>query len=215
MEVKREHLNPNHERHLSDEQFTELLLGGRQTWVQAHLQECAACREEAERVSGAIGDFSTQSRLWAERRAAARVLRTAAQTPRTAERESVMAWLMRPQVWLMRPQAWAGAALTIALATGIGVSIHKEHARTEQPAATMAQADSTKVQAEAQIKVQAVATKVQAVVKLTRASLKADNALLTAIDGELRADESTPASLYGLDASTSGTGTKAAKRISN
>ena len=193
--------------HLSDEQFAELLMGGSPARVQAHLAECAECRAEAERVGGAIGDFSEQSRLWAEQWAAARALRTAAQTPRTAERESVMAWLMRPQVWLMRPQAWAGAALTIALATGIGVSIHKEHARTEQPAATMAQADSTKAEAGT--------TTAQAEATIPAATLKADNELLTAIDGELRADESTPASLYGLDASTSGTGTKAAKRISN
>jgi hypothetical protein len=71
----------------------------------------------------------------------------------------------------------------------------------------MAQADSTKAEAGT--------TTAQAEATIPAATLKADNELLTAIDGELRADESTPASLYGLDASTSGTGTKAAKRISN
>jgi predicted anti-sigma-YlaC factor YlaD len=211
--------------HLSDEQFAELLMGGSPAQVQAHLQECAKCRAEAERVGGAIWDFSEQSRLWAERRAAERVLRTAAQTPR-AERESVLAWLVRPQ-------SWAGAALAIALAVGIGMTIEWEHSRTAQQAATTAQADAAKAQAglaaarveattaQAETKAPAGATTVQAraavqsEAAVQSATLKADNALLSAIDGELRADESAPASLYGLAADTSGSGTKSAKRISN
>jgi hypothetical protein len=47
------------------------------------------------------------------------------------------------------------------------------------------------------------------------ATLKADNELLSAIDGELRADASTPASVYGLTAATHGARSKAAKRMSN
>ena len=220
--------------HLSDEQFAELLMGGSPARVQAHLAECAECRAEAERVGGAIGDFSEQSRQWAERRAAARVLRTAAQTLRTAERESVLAWLARPQSWLarpqswlVRPQAWAGAALAVALAVGIGVTIEREHSRTAQADAAKAQAgvaaarvEATTVQAKA-AKAQGGATMVQAKVAVQAeaavrsATLKADNALLSAIDGELRADESAPASLYGLTADASGDGTKSAKRTSN
>jgi hypothetical protein len=205
--------------HLSDEQFTELLMGGSPARVQAHLQECAECRAEAERVGGAIGDFSEQSRLWAERR-------TSAWPLRTAEHESVLAWLVRRQSWLVRPQAWAGAALAIALAVGIGVTMEREHSRTTQADAAKTQAgmaaarvEATTVQAEA--KAQAGATMVQAKAAVQAeaavqpATLKADNELLSAIDGELRADESTPASLYGLAADTSGSGTKSAKRISN
>jgi len=208
--------------HLSDEQFAELLMGGSPARVQAHLAECAECRAEAERVGGAIGDFSEQSRLWAEQWAAARALRTAAQTPR-AERASGLAWL----VWLVRPQAWAGAALAIALAVGIGVTIEREHSRTTQADAAKTQAgvaaarvEATTVQAQA-AKAQAGATMVQtkaavqAEAAVQAATLKADNALLSAIDGELRADESAPASLYGLAADASGEGTKSAKRISN
>jgi hypothetical protein len=180
-----ERQDSNGEGHLSDEQFTELLLGGRPAWVQVHLQECAACREEAARVGGAIGDFSEQSRLWAERRAAAQLMPV-------RERRSAA-------LWLVRPQAWVGGALTIALAVGVGLTLQREHTRRAHDAVATVQADS---------KVQAGAT-VQA------ATLKSDNALLTAIDGELRADESTPASLYGLEADTSGTGTKLAKRSTN
>jgi hypothetical protein len=198
METSHEHLKSDREGHLTDEQFTELLLGGRSAWVQAHLQECAACREEAERVAGAIGDFSAQSQLWAERRAAVRAVRT-------AERESAFAWLVRPQ-------AWAGAALTIALAAGIGMALHQEHTRTVQQATATAPA-AVKAQAEAAKAQEAATQKAEAMVSPT--TLKADNELLTAIDGEMRADESTPASLYGLDTDSSGAGTKSVKRIIN
>ena len=204
--------------HLSDEQFTELLLGGMPAQVQAHLAECAECRAAAERVAGAIGEFSEQSRLWAERRAAARPVRV-------AQRESVLAWLVRPQRWLVRPQAWAGAALTVALAVGIGVTIEREQARTAQADAAKAQATTARTEA-AKVQAGAAATLAEAATVQTKtavqaeatnqsATLKADNELLSAIDGELRADESAPASLYGLTSETSGSGTKRAKRISN
>ena len=186
------------EVHLTDEQFTELLIGSRPAWVQAHLVECAACREEAERVSGAIGDFAQQSLLWAERRAAFRPVQTTERKPAFA--------------WLVRPQAWMGAALTIALAVGIGMTLRRDHTQPVQQAAATAQADAAKTQA---AKVQPVVVKVQAEAKAGRATLKADNALLTAIDGELRADESTPASLYGLEATSYRTGTRSVKRTSN
>jgi hypothetical protein len=198
METSHEHLKSDREGHLTDEQFTDLLMGGRSAWVQAHLQECAACREEAERVAGAIGDFSAQSQLWAERRAAVRAVRTAELEPAFA--------------WLVRPQAWAGAALTIALAAGIGMALHQEHARTAQQTAATAPA-TVRVQAEAATAQEAAMQKAEATVSPT--TLKADNELLTAIDGEMRADESTPASLYGLDTDSSGTGTKTVQRISN
>jgi hypothetical protein len=47
------------------------------------------------------------------------------------------------------------------------------------------------------------------------ATLKADNALLSAIDGELRADDSTPATLYGLSATSRSARARAPKRIAN
>jgi len=181
--------------HLTDEQFTELLLGGRPAWAQAHLEECAECREEAERVAGAIGEFSEQSFMWAERRAAAR--------PRqAAERHPAL-------LWLVRPQAWTAAALTIALAVGVGMTLQRERARTTQQAVTTAQTGAAGA-----TKTETGVTTLQAAT-VAPATLKADNALLTAIDGELRADESTPASLYGLETDTSGKGTKSGKRTSN
>ena len=105
--------------------------------------------------------------------------------------------------------------MATALAVGIGMTLHKDHARPVQQAMATAQGDATKTQAQTEMKGPAGTVKVQAEAKLTRASLKADNALLNAIDGELRADESTPASLYGLEATSYGTGLKTVKRTSN
>jgi hypothetical protein len=191
----------NEEVHLTDEQFTELLMGAGVASVQAHLKACAQCREEAERVSGAVGDFAEQSLLWAERRVAELPVRE-------TEREPTWAWLLRPQ-------AWAIGAMATALAIGIGVTLHREQARPVQHAIVTVQRDATKTQAQAETKAPAAATKAQAEAKVSRASLKADNALLSAINGELRADESTPASLYGLEAGSNGSGLKAVERTTN
>ena len=195
---RRERHDNNGELHLTDEQFTNLLLGAEPAGVQAHLMECAACREESERVSGAIGDFAEQSLLWAERRAATQPVRLAERQPASA--------------WLLHPQAWVAGSLATALAVGIGMTMHRDHTQPVQQAVSTAQADAAKTQAAA---VQPVVAKVQAEVKTGRTTLKADNALLSAIDGELRADESTPASLYGLETTSYGTRTKTAKRTSN
>ena len=73
-----------------------------------------------------------------------------------------------------------------------------------QAQAAKAQAGATLVQAKAAVQAEAA---------VRSATLKADNALLSAIDGELRADESAPASLYGLTADTSGSGTKSARDL--
>jgi hypothetical protein len=96
--------------HLTDAQFTDLLLGTIPPAVIAHLEACPHCAEEAQRVSGAIGSFAQQSRLWAERRAAARPAQT---------RQLSLAWLRVP------PIAWVAATLT--LAAGIGLFHRAQH----------------------------------------------------------------------------------------
>jgi hypothetical protein len=169
--------------HLTDEQFAGLLMAANPPEVRSHLAACAQCMQEAERVSGAIGSFEQQSRLWAERRAATH--------PRAATvRQPVFPWLHRPQTW-------AAVALAIALAVGTGVSIRGGSARSAR-----------------QSEFQAVA-KVQPVTQVTPATVKADNELLSAIDGELTADESMSASAYGLDAPARREHAKPAKGTSN
>lgn len=166
--------------HLTDEQFTDLLLGASPPAVRAHLESCPRCSAEAERVSGAIGAFAQQSRLWAERRAAAQPVLAPRRAPAFE--------------WLYRPQAWAAAVLAIAAAAGIGVSLHNDRLRA--------------------LRQQQVAV-AQPAPAVTPATLKADNELLAAIDGELRADETAPASLYGLTATSHGVRVRAPKKVTN
>jgi len=175
------------QNHLTDEQFTDLLLGSGPAGVQDHLLSCPQCSAEAERVSAAIGSFEQQTRLWAERRAAARP----ALTP------------MRPPAfqWLHRPQVWASAALAVALAAGFALS---SHLHRSQAIPVVAQSTAPRP-APSQVTIAANDARQPAAVAahapaaaVSPATIKADNQLLSAINGELRADESTPASLYGI-----------------
>jgi len=173
--------------HLTDAQFIDLLLGTNPPAIKAHLEACTQCSEEADQFSLALGSFEQQSRLWAERRAASQPILISHRPP------------IFP--WLHRPQAWTAAALAIALAAGIGVAVavrndvssHKDHPRAAQ---------------------QQVAT-TQPAPAVSATTLKADNDLLSAIDGELRSDESTPSTLYGLTATSRSARARAPKRIAN
>jgi hypothetical protein len=179
---KRLEYQQSHLTHLTDAQFTELLLGANPAAVRAHLEGCPQCSEEADRVSRAIGSFEQQSRLWAERRAASQPILV-------SHRQPAFPWLHIPT----NPQAWTAAfALAIALAVGIGVTVRNDHPRAVQ-----------------------LQAKVQPAPAVSPATLKADNQLLSAIDGELRADEATPATMYGLTVTSRGVRTRAPKRISN
>jgi hypothetical protein len=102
--------------HLSDEQFTDLLLGTNSPSVREHLRSCELCSQEAERVSDAISSFSAQSRLWAERRAA-----------------SFPVFAHEPQrtfTWLHRPHAWTAAAVAVVFAAGVGIFVHEVNNRS-------------------------------------------------------------------------------------
>lgn len=176
----------SHFTHLTDAQFSDLLLGTSSPSVRAHLDVCSQCAEEAGRVSGAIGSFEQQSRLWAERRAASMPLPASHRQPAFH--------------WLHRPQAWTAAVFAVALAVGIGVSVRNNvTVRTDQPAAVPKQATAT----------------TQAAPAVLPATLKADNELLAAIDQELREDTSSPTTMYGLRVSSHGSRTRMSKRISN
>lgn len=111
--------------------------------------------------------------------------RRAATSPAlTSSRESNFAWLRRPQ-------AWTAAALAIALAAGFGVAARNHHAPAAQTQVATAQPAPA----------------------VSPSTLKSDNDLMSAIDGELRADESTPAIAYGLTTSAHAVRTHTAKRI--
>jgi hypothetical protein len=164
--------------HLTDEQFTDLLLGTNPPSVREHLRSCEQCAQEAERVSGAISSFSTQSRLWAEYRAASHPV-MARQPQRTF-------------TWLHLPHAWTAAAVAVVFAAGLGVFVHDDHLRSApRPAAN----------------VQPMA--------VSPTTLKSDNDLLTAIDGELREDDSSNVGMYGLSPVSRSVRANASKRMSN
>ena len=186
--------------HLTDEQFADLLLGTNPSAVQAHLKACTQCAEEAERVSGAIGSFEQHSRLWAERRAATR--------PALARQPAFE--------WLYRPQAWAAAALAVALAAGFTITAHNRRAaavpadgsQTATAQTPSVQAPATPAQTTLPAAGQSTIAQAEPAPRVSPATLKADNDLLSAIDGELRANEPTAASTYGLNVAAHGIRTR-------
>jgi hypothetical protein len=176
--------------HLTDEQFTGLLLGTIPPAVSAHLKACPRCAEEAERVSGAIASFEQQSRAWAERRAASR-------PSNGFDRKPAFVWLQIAG----RPQVWVAASLAIALAAGIGAGIRTELRISHRD-------DLAQTVVPQPVKAQPAAA-------VTPATLKADNELLSAIDGELSAEAAPSPSVYGLTAGDHPARSRAAKRIAN
>jgi hypothetical protein len=163
--------------HLTDEQFTGILLGEASAAVLAHLGACSQCAAEATRVESAVGNFKHQSQLWAERRAATR-------PPIAGSRQ-------HETLWAGRRTAWTTAALGLVLAACAGLGIHKDRRLIA------ASSENAQLRPSAQ---------------LSSATLKADNDLLSAIDGELRADESTSLSSYNLSATSHTDTTKTARR---
>jgi hypothetical protein len=171
--------------HLNDEQFTELLLGETSPAIVAHLKVCAHCSEEADRVSTAIGNFERQSRLWAEREAASHPRLT---TPKRSFEGS------------FHLPTWVAAAVAAALV----VTVEFEGGLVRHPAKVPV----------AVATVQPATSPVAAPVA-SPATIAADNALLAAIDGELRGDDAPPSSVYGLSLSERPSNGKSAGRISN
>jgi hypothetical protein len=107
--------------------------------------------------------------------------------------------------------------VAVVLAVGVGVSFRDGFRSGRAPSVQSAAVQTAAVQTP----VAAVqpAAQVSPATGVSPTTLKADNDLLSAIDGELRADESTPASLYGLDTygpdtAAHGARTRPAKRIS-
>jgi hypothetical protein len=188
--------------HLSDEQFADLLLGTNPSAVQEHLKSCPRCAQEAERVSSAIGSFEQHSRHWAEHRASTRPVLTPVRPPAFE--------------WLYRPQAWTAAALAIALAVGVTINVRNHRVASQaasgsQTVAVLApavQAPAAQTQTARSAAVQSTVAQAEPAPNVSPATLKADNDLLSAIDGELRANEATPAGAYGLNVAVHGVRTK-------
>lgn len=95
--------------HLTDGAFSDLLLGAARPEVRAHLAVCAACSEEAQRVSGAVTSFERESRAWAERHAAG--------MPAASPRAVPLGWRL----------GWAGAWTTAAAMAILGAGVVANH----------------------------------------------------------------------------------------
>jgi hypothetical protein len=184
-------------RHLTDEEFTGLLLGSSSASVTAHVDACAQCAEEAQRVSGAIGSFEQMSRSWAEQRVASRPGRAALERP-------AFSWFARPAA-LMRPAGWSAVAAAVVLAATLGITHRDTRPLVGAPDGVSAPAQ--------QGPVEAMETGQPAAP--TAATLKADNDLLSAINGELNASVAPPASTYGLGTGSEAGAARPAKRVSN
>jgi hypothetical protein len=189
------------EVHLTDEQFTGLLLGSIPPAVIAHLESCSGCAQEADRVSGAIGSFAQQSRLWAENRATAR--RAATHPVATQAQRTARAWLGTP----VAPVAWAAAAL--AVIAGIGVAHQAGHPASAPQALQAPQA----IQTVAAVPPAPGSADAPAG-PVNPATLKADNQLLSAIDGELT-DSDISGAQYSLAPSRHPARQRSSKGISN
>jgi hypothetical protein len=61
------------DRHLTDEEFSELLGGSAGADPQAHVQACARCHAELETLRHSLGSFHELGMLWAEAEAPRRI----------------------------------------------------------------------------------------------------------------------------------------------
>jgi len=101
-------------RHLTDEQFSDLLAGETPSEAVAeHLSGCEHCRGELEAVQGSLSNFNLVSLRWAQQEAAAKV-----QTPSrwALQAASMPAWAI----------ALTGAAVACIVSVGIGVPFQHE-----------------------------------------------------------------------------------------
>lgn len=93
-------------QHLNEEQFEELLAGNAaDAAAEAHLQECADCRNELASIGFAVGELRDLSMIWAEQRGA----RIRVPSP----------WLIG---WHAIPR-WSVAVAAVLL-IGIGIGMH-------------------------------------------------------------------------------------------
>jgi hypothetical protein len=171
--------------HLTDAEFTDILLGAAPPSVSAHLAVCPACAEEAKLFSNAVVSFEQQSRLWAERRAS------------THSRQASAPSRFTP--WLPNPAAWSTAVAALVVAVVLGLT-HKAH-----PTAVLPQPDRQP----------AAVAAAQPAPELPAAKIKEDNQLLSAIDGELSASDAQLTTTYGLTADSAAGRSRTSRRISN
>jgi hypothetical protein len=133
-------------RHLSDEEFSDLLAGTADETVWSHLQVCEECRGEADRVRDSLAAMNDLGLLWAERAAPAHVPTPLANHARTPLR----------RLWTI--PASLAALLVILFALNISHkrinTVAVEH--VEPSAATLAQDNDLMVRINRELSTQVV-----------------------------------------------------------
>lgn len=101
--------------HLTDAQFTELLSGVESPELLHHVQGCAGCGAELERVRSAVESFNRVTMAWAQRQS------VGIQVPVAPERR----WFAIP-TWSM-----AGGLAAVLAVAGLAAGVHVERSHQE------------------------------------------------------------------------------------
>jgi hypothetical protein len=117
-------MNTGEMNHLSNDQFSELILGAPSPASELHLAECAHCRAELEKFSSSVDLFSTTSLKWSEIQPA--------QTPRISPRWQSARWAYAPVGW----------ALAVAVLIAVGVPAWKYDRHPAPPTSQSATEDT-------------------------------------------------------------------------
>jgi predicted anti-sigma-YlaC factor YlaD len=120
--------------HLTDDQFTECVIGAPNAESEAHLLTCADCRQELNRFNASVGDFSRATLAWSEAQ------------PAVSLRAASLSQSRHPMFVHAR---WALAAVFL-LIVGVPVVWHGNHSTTV-PADTAAVSAAAPDDSDAQI----------------------------------------------------------------
>jgi hypothetical protein len=150
--------------HLTEEEFSDYLLGLSTASTRTHLLECAHCREEMESFGTSLASFNQTSLAWSREQAAAH--------PIHIEAKPAAGRWPRPY-WV---SGWAGlaAAAVLAFAVALPVTLMHEHAAHPAIASNPApEATTAQPQEDAAV-------------------IADDNQMMTAIDAEISQPDVSP-----------------------
>ena len=183
-------MNTMSNRHLTEDQIDDLLIGDLAPETTAHLKQCTTCQTRLEAAKAPIASFRAVSMAWSERRSAT-VPVTLVQAASSAGR---------------RQAHWAAAATAaLAVALSVPLMIHQKQSPVVASDVAVPQASAKAAVAQATPAApveQAVQARVQPVTSARRGSDDAeiahDNEMLQAIHHELDASVQPASDPFGL-----------------
>ena len=177
----------NFEKHLSEEQLDDVLIGDPGVEAAAHLADCAACKARVAALEAPIASFAAVSLAWSERQSVT--------TPPPVMGAAASAWSRR--------MSW-GLAASCLLMIGFAIPMarHEEHGNQAVAASGPHQAG---VSQPVTLSVAAVSSSTESskarVVTVAGhsadAQIERDNQMLQAIDRELDASVQSPSDAFG------------------